>query len=294
MRQKQHQPFVILIFLFGIVLTGCGAPLKYTYMPSNKDRVHLREQLPAIYIAPIEDKRSDIKDVKNIGTLQSTVLNMWGKKLHLSDDPSFIIREGLIREFIASGFNVRDSATENAEYILQGTLLRFRLDIASKDNIDIALRLLVIRARDKKILRSKVVKVSDSIYAGVSGDSRKSIAKYISKSLEIIFKKIVKDTERVISVRALRQGTVKSSHNKENADYKEKSSLAGTLSIVTTPSRTKIYLNGIYYGLSPMRLLLKPGIYKLLIKKDGFFEYREKIAVDRGRKTEVEEMLHKK
>jgi len=296
MRKNRHYTDFILIFFLGILLTGCGGPLKYVYTPSDQDRLHMSEQLPSIYIAPIQDKRSNIRDVKKIGDLQSTVVNMSGTKLLLSETPSFIVREGLIKEFSSAGFSVtQDSAKKDSEYTIQGELLKFSLNITSKDNIDIALRLTIIRARDNKPLWTGVIQITDSRYAGASGDSRRSIAGYISTTLEKILREAVNKTKRTIRERPSPQDTSDELNNsKKTIDGENNKISTGALSIATSPTRAKVYLNSIYYGLSPQRLELKPGIYNLLIKKEGFFEYREKIAVDKGRMTEVEEKLRKR
>ena len=66
------------------------------------------------------------------------------------------------------------------------------------------------------------------------------------------------------------------------------SATTGLLLVNTSPSRAKVYLDGVYYGLSPLRLELEPGVYAASVKLEGYKMVTEKISVRKGDNTEVE------
>ena len=63
---------------------------------------------------------------------------------------------------------------------------------------------------------------------------------------------------------------------------------AGLLLISTKPSRAKVYLDGVYYGMSPLRMEMEPGIYTASVKLEGYRMVTEKVSVRKGDNTELE------
>lgn len=287
-----------MIIILAALLSGCGGPLQYAYAPSTPETPgESAEEGTSIYISPLQDNRKDVTDTHKIGELHATVLDISGTKLLLTKEPAVVVREALVWEFTRKGFKVRgDASKENSDYILKAGLEKFHLDIASKDTIDIALKIEVINLSTNTTAWSGVAEVSDSIYAGVSGNSRRTISRYITASLEKVIQNTLNQTEEAIKKDfSAHTQTQPFSGQITKADKRgpEENASTGVLGISTLPTRAKIYLNHIYYGLSPQRLHLKPGIYNLIIKKDGFLDYSEKVAVDRERETEVVERLRK-
>ncbi|MDZ4202737.1 MAG: PEGA domain-containing protein [Gallionella sp.] len=66
------------------------------------------------------------------------------------------------------------------------------------------------------------------------------------------------------------------------------SATAGLLLVNTNPARAKVYLDGVYYGLSPLRLEMEPGVHAISVKLDGYRMVTEKISVRKGDNTELE------
>jgi len=56
----------------------------------------------------------------------------------------------------------------------------------------------------------------------------------------------------------------------------------------TTPQRAKVYLDGVYYGLSPLRLEMDPGVHAISVKLEGYKMVTEKVSVRKGDNTEME------
>ncbi len=66
------------------------------------------------------------------------------------------------------------------------------------------------------------------------------------------------------------------------------SASAGLLLVNTNPQRAKVYLDGVYYGLSPLRLEMDAGIHAISVKLAGYKMITEKVSVRKGDNTEME------
>lgn len=68
---------------------------------------------------------------------------------------------------------------------------------------------------------------------------------------------------------------------------------SGLLLINTNPTRAKVYLDGVYYGLSPLRLEMEPGVHALSVKLDGYKMVVEKVSIRKGDSTEMDISLER-
>lgn len=66
------------------------------------------------------------------------------------------------------------------------------------------------------------------------------------------------------------------------------SATAGLLVVNTTPSRAKVYLDGVYFGMTPLRSEMKPSVHNVTVKLDGYKAVTEKISIRKGENTELE------
>ena len=66
------------------------------------------------------------------------------------------------------------------------------------------------------------------------------------------------------------------------------SATAGLLLVNTNPQRAKVYLDGVYYGMSPLRLEMEPGVRAISVKLEGYKMVTEKVSVRKGDNTEME------
>ena len=62
----------------------------------------------------------------------------------------------------------------------------------------------------------------------------------------------------------------------------------GLLLVNSNPQRAKVYVDDVYYGLSPLRVSMDPGIHVVSVKLDGYRMVTEKVSVRKGDNTEVE------
>ena len=71
------------------------------------------------------------------------------------------------------------------------------------------------------------------------------------------------------------------------------SASAGLLVVNTNPPRAKVYLDGVYYGLSPLRLEMEPGLYAIGVKLEGYRMVNDNVSVNRSGNIELELNLEK-
>lgn len=63
---------------------------------------------------------------------------------------------------------------------------------------------------------------------------------------------------------------------------------SGLLLVNTRPARAKVYLDSVYYGLSPLRLEMEPGVHTISVKMEGYKMLTEKVSVRKGDSTEMD------
>lgn len=68
----------------------------------------------------------------------------------------------------------------------------------------------------------------------------------------------------------------------------------GRLVVSTTPAGAKVYIDGIFYGDSPMMLDLTPGVHLVKVRMDGYVTVRNKVGILDQQITPWEERIHKK
>jgi hypothetical protein len=59
----------------------------------------------------------------------------------------------------------------------------------------------------------------------------------------------------------------------------------GRLEVVSNPRGAMVYVDGVYYGPTPLSLDLSPGIHLLKVKKDGYETSRDKVGIIEGKLT---------
>jgi hypothetical protein len=62
----------------------------------------------------------------------------------------------------------------------------------------------------------------------------------------------------------------------------------GIFSVTTTPTNAKVYIDDVYYGTSPLRLELDPGISVFHFKLDGYKAITEKVSIRRAETTALD------
>ncbi len=75
----------------------------------------------------------------------------------------------------------------------------------------------------------------------------------------------------------------------------ELKSLHGSVSIESVPEAAEIYVNGIYKGITPKTIYqLKPGRYELLLKKDGYCDFKRNVFLRKKQRFSLKAKLEEK
>jgi hypothetical protein len=277
-----------LLALFLLMFAGCAGPLEVKYEPKTDSQFKSKEPA-AIFVAPFEDKRdlskSPFKNPKTIGRIEATVSNMSGEELTISENVTETVAGAYRKELAIAGFTVVPEK-DNARYILSGEVREFRLDVGSRDTVAIELAYAVEDAQTKKLISSGVESVREDRFAGVMGNSRTSLSNYIAASLQKVIRRSIAAAGANLS------GEQNSPAPGKDATAPSNEAL-GKISVTTSPQRAKVYIDGVYYGLTPIAIDLAPGVYEVTVKQKGFHTVSEKVSVRQNGATEMETELEK-
>lgn len=279
-----RNPAAFALFYICLLLTGCAGPLQFDYTPKGAPAFKASEQT-TIFIGQFTDaRREKFENPRTIGKISATVADLTGDKLTLSEDIAKVVTDAFVKEFSQAGYMVKtgEEGRNEAGFILSGEVKDFRLDIGPRDEISIGVSLKVIEKETGKTLWSGDEALKNSRYAGVMGNSRGTISNYISASLSDVIKKALTDSGTKIAG----AGTFKPGES-------EKPVGTGRIIVSSEPSRAKVYINGVYFGLTPNTFDTAPGVYELIVRLKGYKDGREKISVRAGQVTELEVILEK-
>jgi hypothetical protein len=262
------------LFLF-ISIIGCSGAVKLNYKPGQiPDTVKAGKPL-TILLKPYVDSREGV-DPRYVGNIKATVYGIHGDKIIMEKDIASSVNDAIKTHLTTAGFTVSEQG--DADIIIGGEIKKLRLDIAGRDEIELELSSKIVSGKTGKVIWEGVINEKDDRFAGSFGNSKKTISLYISKTLA----KVINKTIAELNTNIAKAG---SSQSMEGIPIPEG---MGRIFITTEPPRSKIYIGDIYYGLSPLTVDIEAGVYDITVKIDGFKEKKEKTAIRKGQKTELE------
>lgn len=277
-----HRHLLLFSILLLLISTGCAGPLEIRYDPRTEGPYKAREPVP-VFVAAFEDKRdfsrSQFKDPKTIGSILSTVSDMTGSELTLSEDPAQIVTQAFAKELAIAGFTTVDDP-DKAQYVVSGEVREFSLVVGPKDEVAIELSYVLKETGTDKTLSTGVASEKGARFAGVMGNSRTTLSNYIASTLQRAVRKSIGELGPEMT--AAESAPVAEKTGEDQAGP------TGALALKSTPGRAKVYIDGVYYGLTPLHLELAPGIYEVEIKNKGYRTTTEKVSVRQDTTTELE------
>lgn len=278
--------FVFVLFL----LTSCGGPLALNYSPKEEPVVRASKDI-TVFVEPYKDVRLAVSK-QTAGAINSTVSDMTGQKIILDKDVSALVTSAFTEELKSSGFKITEPAAA-AAYVLTGEIREFNLDIAERDKIKIEIQSVLKEQTTDKSVFSRTERVEDERFAGVSGNSRRTISAYMLKNLSSVARKTIKEAAFAINAVEPFNGGASSGETKGGTQDKPVFSTKGRLFAVSVPERAKLYVGDIYYGITPLTAELAPGVYEVRLKLDGYDDEKEKVSIREGSTTELEILFKK-
>lgn len=308
--------FVLAPLMLIVGLAGC-AGMGASFEPGNELHVTVpdkpspgarEEKYPVtVRIAPYTDSRSGT-DPRQVGMLATRVIGMSGKQIMLDREVAGLAGEIMQKQLGDSGLQVLAPDAKNAQFQLTGSIKTLNVDIRERDYLNIVIESTLTEVVSGKVIWSGMVAEKKDRFAGASGNSKQDVADFLRHGLQVVS---AKTGESMLSVlMATRpdlfglnalvkpvQGVMVHSTAMPAPSLPPATAPAaavtGTLLLSSMPSRAKAYVDEVYYGLTPLRIELAPGIYPVRLELEGYQSIAEKVSVRSEDRTELEMKLRK-
>ncbi len=284
-------PFA-LVCMFLVLAAGCAGPLQVAYSPKAPDKSEKIKAPVTVLIEPTKDLREKkAADPRKIGRVDAVVSDMSSGDLVISEDVAGLVRRALVSEFTLAGYVVKtEGDAKDADFVLSSGVKELRLDVGSRDEVSVVITASLDETGTGKAVWSGNGVEKGDRFAGVSGNSRQTLSWYLSLSVSKAIRSILAE----INPRIANTKAAYAPQKPDEAQY-EKPAPQGTGRVVisTEPSRSKVYIKDVYYGMTPLNLDIEPGVYEIVVKSKGYKESREKVSVRLGQFTELSFDLEK-
>jgi len=282
-------------------------------------------QTPIRYAATLQIIRyTDLRDLGNprlLGVSTELIRGISGNQLLLDQDVADLVTSAIKMQFEAEGYRLlEEGGVRKAMFEVSGKIMDLNLNVKYRDEIIIAIETTVKDLRNGAVIWSGLVTERHDRFAGVSGNNKDDVVDYLNKELNIAINKTVAavgtalmsaypalfnltggtQATQGVSIYAVppasepgvgisaditpgnQVGSV--AHGSENST----GAVTGWLVVNTKPSRARVYIDGVYYGMSPLRVEIDPGIHTVEVKQQKYRTVTEKVSVRRGDITEME------
>ncbi len=268
----------------------------------------------SIHVTGYVDQRK-VGNPRYLGEMTAQVSGMSGHELLVDQDVAAMATEAIKQRFDAEGFRV---GVSGAIFEISGVVKELTLNVKDRDDVSIAIETTLKEVANGKVVWSALVTEKANRFAGVSGNSKADVMRYLDKELRIVTTKTVDAVSASLMASRpelfnLTPGTrpipgvtvfvapalpkitapVVAAQSAEPAStyHPQAGDKNGLLLVNSNPSRANVYLDGVYYGLSPLRLEIEPGVHAMSVKLAGYKMFVEKVSVRRGDNTEVDVTL---
>ncbi|MDD4963395.1 MAG: PEGA domain-containing protein [Gallionella sp.] len=261
-----------------------------------------------------------------LGEVTTHVGGMSGSELLIDQDVSDLTTLAIKKRFDSEGFQVMEgSSANNALFEISGVIKELTLNIKERDQISIGVESTVKEVATGKVVWSGLVTEKNERFAGISGNNKDDVVAYLNQEIRIVTKKTIEaigaslmatrpelfnltpGTKPIQGVTVYVAPTAAApvastapvnvaipvvgaaTASAAPAAYTPHASATeGLLLVNTNPSRAKVYLDGVYFGMSPLRLEMVPGVHAISVKLEGYKMVTEKVSVRKGDNTELE------
>lgn len=257
-----------------------------------------------------------------LGIATSRVRGVDGDQLLLDQEVANIVTTAIKKRFDTEGYQVLEGGSAgNAVFEVSGVIKDLTLNVKNRDEINIAIETTLKEVAGGKVIWSGLVIEKNDRFAGVSGNNKDDVIAYMNREVRIASNKTVEavsaslmasqpelfnltaGTKPIPGVTVYvaptaakpvpmnmmpGYGVQPGSAVPPPAYMPHASATAGLLLVNTNPSRAKVYLDGVYYGMSPLRLEMEPGVHAISVKLEGYKMVTERVSVRKGDNTEME------
>lgn len=261
-----------------------------------------------------------VRDPRFLGQIAARVSGVSGSELIMDQDIAVIATAAIKKRFDAEGFQLLEGGdADQALFEVSGVIRELVLNVKHRDEINIAIETTLKDAATGNVVWSGLVTEKSDRFAGVTGNNKADLEAYLNKGLRIVggktveaisnslmasrpelFKltpgtKAINGVEVYVAPPAAPAAavTVPAMPAAAKADASPANATTGLLSVSTNPTRAKVYLDGVYFGLSPLRSEIEPGVHDVVVKLNGYKTASEKVSVRKGDSTELELSLER-
>lgn len=264
-----------------------------------------------IRLLPYADARG-VDNPRKIGVGGENIQGMHaptGHDILLDRDVATLVTSAMKQRLKNAGYQVVENG--NAHFQMTGTVKELTYNIGSRDEVAITVATELKDTATGNVLWSGVVVEKKGRFPGIGGDDVSDVAAFLKMELGIVTQKttdaasailfaqrpelfnLTPGTKPIAGVTVLSAPLSAPAASAPAAATPAASADLGVLKISTKPARAKIYIGGVYYGLSPLRLELAPGIVEVTASMDKRKDATEKVSVRKSETTEVELILKK-
>lgn len=268
------------------------------------------------------DQRSQ-NNPRLLGISTQLIRGVSGSQLLIDQDVADLVTSAYKLQFEAEGYQLLEAGgVQKAMFEVSGTIKDLNLNVKYRDEINIAIETTVKDLRSGEVVWSGLVTEKHDRFAGVSGNNKDDVVAYLDKELHVVSNKTVAAVSSSLmaaypdlfnltpGLQAIPGVSVYAVPGKAEpasgssaiivpnvvaqpgsaAPAPEKMPLnsAGLLVVNTNPARARVYVDGVYYGLSPLRAEIEPGVHAVEVKLNYYKTVTEKVSVRKGDNTEME------
>jgi hypothetical protein len=304
---SQHiVPGVLLAMVAGCSVTGEGNALAVSTSKSAGPKLSAQQASNAatLRIQPYVDNRN-MRDPRLLGQVNARVLGMHGNELMTDQEVAVLATTAIKQRFAATGFPVLDAnAAGNALFEVSGIVKELTLNVKNRDDISIAIETTVKEVATGKVIWSALVVEKNDRFAGMSGNSKDDVIDYLNKGLRTVSNKTVEAVNAMLmaahpelfnltpgtrTIAGVTVNTAPVAITPTLTAYAPQATVTtGLLSVTTQPQHAKVYLDEVYFGLSPLRSAVEPGVHSVVVKLQGYKAATEKVSVRKGETTDLE------
>lgn len=262
-----------------------------------------------------------------LGKSETVIRGMPRHQVVLDQEIASIVTSNIKERFGSAGYQVLEGAgANNAVFDVSGVIKELTLNVQDRDEISIAIETTIKDAATGSVVWSGLVTEKNNRFAGVSGNSKSDVVDYLSEELNLASGKAVDAitaslmaaqpelfsqtpsakaqsgvtvyTAPAVATPTLAApaapvarpvyGVQPAAPVAPPAAVPFTSTTSGLLVVTTTPARAKVYLDQVYYGLTPLRVEVDPGVHAISIKLEGYRMITDNVSLRKGGVTEME------
>ena len=271
----------------------------------------IKKYAASIHLLAYIDARKT-ENPHKIGISTQRIIGMGGTELLVEPAAAAIVSNSLRKRLDEAGFQL---SAADALYELSGVVRELNYDVKARDEIDIVVESTLKDSASGKVVWSGIVVEKSDRFAGVSGNSKQGIANYLRDKVGVVADKTTESisaslmasrpdlfsltpgTRPIAGVTVLQApaavvSPISAVGGEAKAATPVKAAITaamnGVLLISSAPPRAKIYIDDVYYGLTPLRLELAAGVHNVRAALALHKASTEKVSVRKGETTEIE------